>query len=676
MGVALILLSTTLPADVRASHPVPTPTVVQSNLEIPWDLTFAPDGTMFVTERAGRVRIYASGAPNAELLHTVTVPNVRAEHESGVNGITVDIDFATNRYLYLCAARDIDGPDGPEPWVNEILRYEVSDDHQLLAETVIFTGAKANWQHNGCSLEMDDAGMLWIGIGDAREPALAQDPDSLNGKILRITRDGAVPDDNPMMEGASGVSAVYSMGHRNPQGIAFAPGTGQAYAAEHGPAVDDEINLIQPGANYGWPCVTGFGRPHMNGICDETAELADPAWASGDVTIATSGMTFLEGESWGSWNGSALVAQLKEQDLRSFVLTDGGTTLVQSHLLFDRQFGRLRATIQAPDGSLYLTTSNGSNDRIVRVVPGSVTVDRFAGADRYETAAQISERTFPAGVSVAYVATGLDYPDALAAGAAAASRRAPVLLVRRDSIPRATANELRRLRPDRIVIVGSTAVISQAVENELDTLARFPAGRFGGADRYHTAANLARGTFAPGVPVVYVTTGINFPDALAGVPAAGVQGGPILLVRPTSIPPSTAQALESLDPDRIVVLGSTGVVSSQVEDDLAAFAPTHRHQGPDRYATAVEISKATFHPEGTPTWQVFIATGENFPDGLSGGPAAALMDSPLLLVRGDGLPAIVADELLRLDPDRVTILGGTSVVTEAVQDQIYALLNP
>jgi putative cell wall-binding protein len=175
--------------------------------------------------------------------------------------------------------------------------------------------------------------------------------------------------------------------------------------------------------------------------------------------------------------------------------------------------------------------------------------------------------------------------------------------------------------------------------------------------------------------VAYVATGLAFPDALSGGPAAGREGGPILLVTPTGIPASTAAELERLDPQRIVVLGGTGAVSAQVAIDLQRYTPSGvvRRFGADRYATAVAVSQGSF-PAGAR--HVFVATGQNFPDGLAGGPAAALRGGPLLLVPGTSLPPAVSAELLRLDPDRVTILGGTGVVTDAVQAQIHALLNP
>jgi putative cell wall-binding protein len=464
------------------------------------------------------------------------------------------------------------------------------------------------------------------------------------------------------------------MGHRNPQGIAFEPGTGQVWASEHGPSVDDEINRIVAGANYGWPCYTGAGRPFNPTGCGPATEYANPGWSSGNATIATSGMTFLDHPLWEDWAGTAVVSQLKEQDLRRFTLSNGGATMTQANVMLNGQFGRLRAAVLAPDGALYATTSNGTNDRVLRIVPGPVVVDRFDGADRYATAAAISAGTFPAGVPVVYVATGRNFPDALAGGPAAARDRGPVLLVN-GGIPAVTSAELQRLQPQRIVVLGGTTAISQAVQNQLAAYAPGGVTRLSGADRFATAAAISRATFAPGVPVAYVTTGLAFPDALSAGPAAGLEGGPIALVTPTAVPAATAAELDRLNPQRIVVLGGPEAVSVQVANSLQQYTPTGivRRSGADRYATAVAVSQGSF-PAGAR--HVFVATGMNFPDGLAGGPAAALRGGPLLLVPGASLPPAVGAELIRLDPDRVTVLGGTAVVTAEVQAQIEALLNP
>lgn len=302
-------------------------------------------------------------------------------------------------------------------------------------------------------------------------------------------------------------------------------------------------------------------------------------------------------------------------------------------------------------------------------------IDRFAGTDRYATAAAISAASFAPGVPVAYVATGANFPDALAAGAAAARRGGPVLLVTGTEVPGATATELARLRPGAIVVVGGSSVVSDGVLNALRPYATSGnVWRIAGATRYETAARISADAFTAPVPVAYVATGKNFPDALAGVAASGAAGGPVLLVAPTEIPAATATELSRLRPGRIVILGSTGVVSSGVASQLAAYATSgvvQRLAGATRYDTAAAISAGSFGAADT----VFLATGANFPDALGGGPVAGGVPGPLLLVTATDIPAGAANELRRLDPERVVILGGTGVVSDAVISQVRAILG-
>ena len=341
---------------VRPFEPVHAE-VVQDGLEHPWDIAFAPDGRMLVTERAGRVLVFESAAADASLLHTATIPDVRAELESGLMGIAVE-----GTTVFVCASRD-PGGDAGEPWRVELLRSMLADDGSLAPFEVVPIGeAEGGPRHQGCAVEIAD-GFLWVSIGDANQPTgenRAQDLDSRNGKILRLALDGSIPDDNPFG------SAVYSLGHRNPQGIAVSP-SGLVIAAEHGTDVNDEVNVIVAGGHYGYPCYTGASDPGPipDGCAPPTAYLP-PAWASGPSTLATSGATFLVGSSWGDWEGDLVVSTLKEEDLRRFSVSAAGAVTLEETLL-DGQFGRLRAVVIGPDGALYVSTANGPGDRIVRV---------------------------------------------------------------------------------------------------------------------------------------------------------------------------------------------------------------------------------------------------------------------------------------------------------------------
>ncbi|MEO7296344.1 MAG: cell wall-binding repeat-containing protein, partial [Candidatus Limnocylindria bacterium] len=297
---------------------------------------------------------------------------------------------------------------------------------------------------------------------------------------------------------------------------------------------------------------------------------------------------------------------------------------------------------------------------------------RIAGANRYATATAISRSAFGAGVPVVYIATGSSYPDALAGGPAARVGDGPLLLTAATWLPSETIAELTRLKPGRIVILGGTAVVSAGVEALLRGYTAGAVTRLAGADRYATAAKVSASAFPTGATTVYVATGSTFPDALAAGAAAAGAKAPILLVGPQALPAATASELARLNPDQIIVMGGTSVVSDAVLQQLKPYAASVRRvAGADRYATAVNLSATTFAANSVGT--AYVAVGSAFPDGLAAGPVAGRTGSPLLLVMSDSLPPAVATELKRLDPSQVVIIGGTAVVSETVRDQIRAL---
>jgi glucose/arabinose dehydrogenase len=334
--------------------PVLVDTVIQSGLSVPWDIAFAPDGRLFMTERMGNIVMFESAKPNAKRVGFMKVPDVHSMGEAGLMGITLDPDFTANGFVYVCASRMDNGE-----WRNQILRYKAGADSLSFDSYTIRAGPLAAAIHDGCRLAFGPDGKLWVTMGENGNGRLAQDPSSLNGKVLRTNRDGTVPADNPVLPGATARTYAYSMGHRNPQGLAFQPGTGVIFEIEHGATTNDEINILAPGKNYGWPDQEGTGGTAKG--------FVDPIWTSGSVTYATSGAAFVSGDQWGAWSGSLFVATLKEQDLRRFAVN--GTTVVPKEVLFDQKYGRLRSIVQGPDGALYLTTSNGSGDRIIRIAP-------------------------------------------------------------------------------------------------------------------------------------------------------------------------------------------------------------------------------------------------------------------------------------------------------------------
>jgi putative cell wall-binding protein len=276
---------------------------------------------------------------------------------------------------------------------------------------------------------------------------------------------------------------------------------------------------------------------------------------------------------------------------------------------------------------------------------GSVT--RLSGSNRYATAAAISASTFSPGVLVVAIATGENFPDALAGGAAAGDVGGPVLLVTKDGIPGATVKELKRLNPKEIIVLGGTSAVSTNVETALKQYTSGPVNRISGSNRYATAAATSAATFLPKTNTAWVSIGTNFPDALGAGPAAIQDGGPVLLVQRDSIPDSVRTELTRLKLGTIKVVGGTGVVSAAVEAELGSYASESvtRFAGSNRYATAAAVSAGQFGP-GLDV--IVVATGENFPDALAGGPAAGAHQAPLLLVQKNSLPADTATEIARL----------------------------
>lgn len=293
--------------------------------------------------------------------------------------------------------------------------------------------------------------------------------------------------------------------------------------------------------------------------------------------------------------------------------------------------------------------------------PQATSSERLSGGDRYATAAAISASSHEPGVARVYVGTGRAYPDALAAGPAAAVAGGPVLLTDPATLPAATAAELSRLSPEEIVVVGGTSSVSRGVEGLLGHYG--PVRRVAGPDRYSTAAAVALDTFTGPVPVLYLASGRNFPDALSGGATAAIQGAPLLLTDPDRLPVATELAVAELQPEHIVVLGGAGAVVDPVLSALRLLTTTvTRLSGENRFATASEISRWAF-PEASDV--VYLATGADFPDALAGGPAAAATNGPLLLVQPDTLPAAIAAELERLSPRHVVALGGQAAVSDA-----------
>ncbi|MEA3510410.1 MAG: cell wall-binding repeat-containing protein [Actinomycetota bacterium] len=273
---------------------------------------------------------------------------------------------------------------------------------------------------------------------------------------------------------------------------------------------------------------------------------------------------------------------------------------------------------------------------------------RVTGADRYATAANISKESHPTGADTVYVVTGERFPDALGVGASAAMHEAPVLLVTRTTVPQSTADELNRLAPSLIVVVGGTAVINDSVADRLSALTTGTVTRIAGPDRYATAAAVSHDTFSPGVDHVFVVTGETYPDGMSASPVAAALGAPVLLTHTHQLPAATRAEITRLSPKFVTIVGGTSGVSPAVETSIRDLGfDVKRVSGLDRYGTAAAISSAFFGPMTRP---VILATGGAFPDALAGAAAAGNLGGPLLLTRSTSLPETTRTELERLFP--------------------------
>lgn len=295
-------------------------------------------------------------------------------------------------------------------------------------------------------------------------------------------------------------------------------------------------------------------------------------------------------------------------------------------------------------------------------------VDRVAGADRYQTAALLSRDVEPGGR--VFVASGSDYPDALAAAAKAGHTNGAVLLTRASTLPGSTREALIRLAPSQIVVAGGEGAISEDVFQELGTLGA-DVLRVDGPNRYGTAAAIS--TLAPvqGDGTVYVATGTGYADALAAAAQAGQREAAILLVRPDAIPRATAEALQDLKPRKIVVAGGTSAVSNEVVEELGVYSwePVVRRGGATRYETAAALAGDTL-----PGSVIHVGVGTNFADSLAAAPASAAQHGAVLLVSKEKVPNATAAALDELDPKRVILAGGASVITEDVKRALIRLI--
>lgn len=336
---------------------------VASGLEVPWAFAWLPNGNLLFTERPGRVRIIENGKLRAEPVYVV--PDVEPSSESGLMDISLHPNFASNNFVYLAYAYNKDGKR------DKVVRYKYANG-QITEPKIVIEDIPAAPNHAGMRADFGPDGKLYIACGDSTEWELAQRLDSIAGKILRLNDDGTIPQDNPFVNQKGVRPEIWAYGVRNPQGLAWQPGSGLLFETEHGPSGfegrgggADEVNIIERGKNYGWPTI--WGEKTQAGM-ESPLLLYTPA-------CAPASGAFYDGSVLPAFRGNFFFGCLRGTRLIRVVL-DGRKVVSQEDLL-SRTYGRIREVAVGPDGFIYFSTSNrdgrGSpakdDDRIMRLVP-------------------------------------------------------------------------------------------------------------------------------------------------------------------------------------------------------------------------------------------------------------------------------------------------------------------
>ncbi len=339
-------------------------TVVSSDhIDVPWGIAWLPDGDMLITERSGEILLFSNGeVANASL---DGVPEVWDESQGGLLDIELHPDYEDNGWIYITYSSMEGSGEGAN---TALMRAKLNEDRSGLTDQEILYKAEPNssrGQHFGSRIEFDKDGYLYFSIGDrGNRDVNPQDITRDGGKIYRLNDDGSIPQDNPFVGEDGAVEAIYSYGHRNPQGMDMYPETGEIWIHEHGPRGGDEVNLIKPAENYGWP-ILSFGI-NYNGteFAEDTARagMKQPEWYW-DPSIAPSGMTFITSDIYPDWKGDLLVGSLKFNYLVLCSIEDN--TVTGDEVLFEG-IGRVRSVEQGPDGYIYVGTEGNG---IVRIVP-------------------------------------------------------------------------------------------------------------------------------------------------------------------------------------------------------------------------------------------------------------------------------------------------------------------
>jgi aldose sugar dehydrogenase len=369
--IALLLLSCSSPPPGRGAGEVENSPqsqtsfkveTVAGNLEVPWSIVWAPDGRMIFTERPGRVRVFQNGKLQTQPLFVV--PDVDTGGETGLMSVALHPEFQSNRFVYLSYAYTTNGE------FVRVVRYRETP-NGFTDRKVILENIPSAQFHAGCRLRFGPDGKLYITTGDATDRNLAQQLNSVAGKILRLNDDGSIPSDNPFVGRSDARPEIFAYGSRNAQGIDFQPGTNLLFETEHGPSGfdgpggGDEVNIIDRGKNYGWPAI------HHR---QTRAEMESPLLEYTPACAPASGM-FYRGSQLPQFKGNFFFGCLRGTKIIRVVLD--GRRVVSEENLLEGKYGRIRDIAEGPDGFIYFSTSNrdgrgkpaSDDDRIMRLVP-------------------------------------------------------------------------------------------------------------------------------------------------------------------------------------------------------------------------------------------------------------------------------------------------------------------
>ncbi|HET6721195.1 MAG TPA: PQQ-dependent sugar dehydrogenase [Chitinophagaceae bacterium] len=332
-----------------------TTRIVKQNLQHVWEILWGPDDHIWFTEREGKIS--KMNPTTGAIVFSSAINDVISSGEGGLLGMALHPDFLTNGFLYV-----VYNYNSPNGYKEKMIRYTFSN-NSITNPTTIIDNIAASSIHNGSRIRIvnENTGVkIYFTTGDASNASTAQDVNSRNGKVLRLNADGTVPADNPI-----GGNALWSYGHRNPQGLVFV--NNKLYESEHGPSIEDEVNLIEKGRNYGWPTVNGPCDGGEASFCT-TNNIKEPLWSSGDNTIAVCGIDYYNNDKIPEWKNSILMTTLKDASLRQLKLSTDGNSVASTSIYFKNDHGRLRDICISPSGNVYICTSNGGNDdKIIEV---------------------------------------------------------------------------------------------------------------------------------------------------------------------------------------------------------------------------------------------------------------------------------------------------------------------